>query len=131
METVEDILKDKTVLLVDDDTRNIFALVSYLESIDIRVVTAENGIEALNILSAENEIRIVLLDMMMPEMDGYETLEEMSNKGLLGKIPVIAVTAKAMIGDREKCLEAGATDYVSKPVNLAELTEKMSRLIQN
>ena len=121
----EDILQGRNVLLVDDDPRNIFALYSYLAGIGMEIYTAENGIQALNFLEKHPETDIVLMDMMMPEMDGYEAIAIIRKNDKLYNLPVIAVTAKAMKGDREKCLETGASEYVSKPINLKELLEKM------
>src|SRR5688572_21980692 len=103
-----DKLKNKLVLIVDDEERNIFALGAYLESIDMKVVTAPHGKRALEILRVEDKISCVLLDMMMPVMDGFETLAVLKEDPSLKHIPVIAVTARAMKGDREKCIEAGA-----------------------
>jgi len=122
-------MTNKTVLLVDDEQRNVFALSSYLQAQDMNVIVAENGEQALQMIK-EHDPAIVLLDMMMPVMDGYETLAAMKQNGDLQRIPVIAVTAKAMKGDREKCLDAGAWDYVSKPVELKSLLEKMNDLVK-
>ncbi len=118
-------LRNKTILLVDDDERNIFALGSYLEAMDMNVIKALDGKAALDIIHSGPVPEIVLLDMMMPVMDGYETLAEMKKDGTLLKIPVIAVTAKAMKGDKEKCLEAGMSDYIAKPVNIEQLLSLM------
>jgi CheY-like chemotaxis protein len=123
------VLSNRRILIVDDDVRNTFALVSYLETLDMAIYTAENGFEALEILQRTEHIELVLMDIMMPVMDGFETMRKMKEHPMTADIPVIAVTAKAMKGDREKCLEAGAADYISKPVNLAALLEKMERLI--
>ena len=124
----EDLLHGKNVLIVDDDVRNIFALSSYLEGMGMQVLTAENGSKAIDFLKHHPEIDIVLMDMMMPEMDGYEAIAAIQSDSSIGEVPIIAVTAKAMKGDREKCLEAGASEYVSKPVNLKELIDKMLQL---
>jgi len=129
METSDDILKGKSILIVDDDVRNRFALVSYLDGMDMTIYTAESGIDAIGLLDAHKDIDIILMDMMMPEMDGYETIGRIKSNSSMAHIPIIAVTAKAMKGDREKCLEAGASEYVSKPVNLKELFTKISGLI--
>ena len=123
------ILEGKNILIVDDDNRNTFALSSYLEELGIIIHTAASGFEALDKLADSNAIELVLMDMMMPEMDGYETIGRIRSNPLTNKLPVISVTAKAMIGDREKCLEAGASEYVSKPVNMNELLEKMAALL--
>jgi CheY-like chemotaxis protein len=122
-------IKDASVLIVDDVEANIFALSSYLETLDVSVLVAKNGEEAIELLEAGTKPAIILLDMMMPVMDGYETLKVLQEKGFLKRIPVIAVTARAMKGDREKCMEAGAWDYISKPINLKLLNEKISQLI--
>lgn len=125
-----DKLKYKLVLLVDDDMRNTFALRSYLNSMDMEVQVVENGEDALALLKKDPKPDIILVDMMMPVMDGYELLQQLRNNEILSKIPVIAVTAKAMKGDREKCLDAGAWDYLSKPIDISLLKEKLNQLIQ-
>ena len=122
-------LKNKLVLIVDDDNRNTFALGSYLESLDIKIAIAENGEEAISVLHNSTKPDIILLDMMMPVMDGYETLAILRQDVSLKQIPVIAVTARAMKGDREKCLEAGAWDYISKPIDTNELVNKITKWI--
>jgi CheY-like chemotaxis protein len=114
-------LVGRTVLLVDDDARNIFALSSVLERRGMRVVTATTGREAIALLETTANVAIVLMDIMMPEMDGYETMRAMRERPALQRLPIIALTAKAMKGDREKCLEAGASDYLAKPVNTEQL----------
>jgi CheY-like chemotaxis protein len=114
-------LVNKTVLLVDDDSRNIFALSSVLERRGMLVLTATTGREAVNLLSQNSEVAIVLMDIMMPEMDGYQTMQAIREKAEWRKLPIVALTAKAMKGDREKCLEAGASDYLAKPVNTEQL----------
>jgi CheY-like chemotaxis protein len=116
----EDLLH-RTVLLVDDDARNIFALSSVLERRGMRVLTATTGNEALAIVNATPDLAIVLMDIMMPEMDGYRTMQLIRENPALRRLPIIALTAKAMKGDREKCLEAGASDYLAKPVNTEQL----------
>ncbi len=123
-------LKERTVLVVDDEDRNVFALGSYLESQNMIVISARNGEDALNLMRGSHSIDIVLLDMMMPVMDGYEVAAILKNDEVLNKIPVIAVTARAMKGDKEKCLEAGAWDYVSKPVDLKLLIAKLNQWIR-
>lgn len=122
-------LENKRVLLVDDEARNIYALKSYLETRQMKIEVAANGKEAIDFLLAGNETDIILLDMMMPVMDGFETLDILRKDETLKHIPVIALTAKAMKGDREKCLEAGAWDYISKPVNLKVLLDVMNRWV--
>jgi CheY-like chemotaxis protein/signal transduction histidine kinase len=116
----EDLVK-RTVLLVDDDTRNIFALSSVLERRGMEVLTATTGSEALALLDSRSDVAIVLMDIMMPGMDGYETIQAIRAKAVFRRLPILALTAKAMKGDREKCLEAGASDYLAKPVNVEQL----------
>jgi CheY-like chemotaxis protein len=117
----DDDLVGRTVLLVDDDPRNVFALSSVLERRGMRVLTANNGSEAINCIESDSEVAIVLMDIMMPEMDGYQTIQRIRESGPFRRLPIIALTAKAMKGDREKCLEAGASDYLAKPVNTEQL----------
>jgi CheY-like chemotaxis protein/signal transduction histidine kinase/HAMP domain-containing protein len=118
----ENILKGKTVLLVDDDMRNVFALSSVLESYDMKVVVGKNGREGIEKLHQHaNEIDLVLMDIMMPEMDGYEAMRLIRKDKKYAKLPIIALTAKAMKGDREKCIAAGANEYLSKPVEKEKL----------
>jgi CheY-like chemotaxis protein/signal transduction histidine kinase/HAMP domain-containing protein len=114
-------LVGRTVLLVDDDARNIFALSSVLERRGMRVLTATNGSEAIALADATPDLAIVLMDIMMPEMDGYRTIHAIRQKPDFRRLPIIALTAKAMKGDREKCMEAGASDYLAKPVNTEQL----------
>ncbi len=114
-------LVGRTVLLVDDDARNIFALSSVLERRGMRVLTATTGSEAIELIDSTPDLAIVLMDIMMPEMDGYQTIEAIRAKPALRRLPIVALTAKAMKGDREKCLEAGASDYLAKPVNTEQL----------
>jgi CheY-like chemotaxis protein/signal transduction histidine kinase len=114
-------LVGKTVLLVDDDARNIFALSSALERRGMRVLTATTGMEAIDLVHSTPELAIVLMDIMMPEMDGYQTISRIREEPDYRRLPIIALTAKAMKGDREKCLEAGASDYLAKPVNTEQL----------
>ncbi|HUH17596.1 response regulator [Albibacterium sp.] len=117
-----EILEGKTVLIADDDIRNIYSLTKALESNNMRVLSANDGKEALEILEAhQDEIDIVLMDMMMPELDGYETTTRIRKNPKMANLPILAVTAKAMIGDREKCIRAGASDYISKPVDIDQL----------
>jgi hypothetical protein len=114
-------LVDRTVLLVDDDARNIFALSSVLERRGMHVLAATTGNEAISLISATPDLAIVLMDIMMPQMDGYRTIEVIRENPSFRRLPIIALTAKAMKGDREKCLEAGASDYLAKPVNTEQL----------
>jgi CheY-like chemotaxis protein len=114
-------LVGQKVLLVDDDARNIFALSSVLERRGMEVLTATTGSEAIDLLEATPSVAIVLMDIMMPEMDGYQTMEVIRRNSDFRRLPIIALTAKAMKGDREKCLEAGASDYLAKPVNTEQL----------
>jgi len=111
----------KPVLIVDDDVRNIFALSSVLERRGMKVVSASTGHEAIATLKSTPEVSIVLMDIMMPGMDGYETMQFIRQNPKYRRLPIIALTAKAMKGDREKCLEAGASDYLAKPVNTEQL----------
>ena len=120
-----DVLTNKNVLVVDDDVRNLFALTTAFERYNINTITAESGMEAMNILSANNEIDMVLMDIMMPEMDGYETTQKIRREHQNSALPIIAVTAKAMKGDREKCIEAGASDYITKPLKIDQLMSLM------
>ena len=117
----DDDLVGKTALLVDDDARNIFALSSVLERRGMKVLTATTGHEAIALVETTPRIAIVLMDIMMPQMDGYQTIGVIRQNPSLGRLPIIALTAKAMKGDREKCLEAGASDYLAKPVNTEQL----------
>jgi len=114
-------LVGKTALLVDDDARNIFALSSVLERRGMKVLTATTGNEAISLVESNPAIAIVLMDIMMPQMDGYQTIGAIRRNPSFGRLPIIALTAKAMKGDREKCLEAGASDYLAKPVNTEQL----------
>jgi CheY-like chemotaxis protein len=114
-------LMNRTVLLVDDDARNIFALSSILERHGMRVLTATTGSEAVSIVGSDPDVAIVLMDIMMPGMDGYETMQVIRANPAYRRLPIIALTAKAMKGDREKCLDAGASDYLAKPVNTNQL----------
>jgi hypothetical protein len=118
---VDQTLTGRRVLIVDDDIRNIFALTSVFDRWGIQSVYAENGKDGIAMLKNNPEIEAVLMDVMMPEMDGYETMREIRKIAKFEKLPIIAVTAKAMKGDREKCIEAGASDYVAKPVDTDQL----------
>jgi CheY-like chemotaxis protein len=117
----DDDLVGKKVLIVDDDVRNIFALSSVLERRGMIVLTADTGRQAIATLEVTPDVAIVLMDIMMPEMDGYETMQVIRQNTRFRRLPIVALTAKAMKGDREKCLEAGASDYLAKPVNTEQL----------
>jgi signal transduction histidine kinase/DNA-binding response OmpR family regulator/CHASE3 domain sensor protein len=117
-----EVLNNKTVLIADDDVRNIFSLTKALEQHKMKVLAATDGKEALQILKENPSVDIVLMDMMMPEMDGYESTRQIRKIGAYKHLPILAVTAKAMMGDREKCIAAGASDYISKPVDIDQLT---------
>lgn len=119
----------KKVLIIDDDNRNIFALTAVLKSKGYQCLSAIGGEEGLQLLEQEKDIAIVLMDMMMPGMDGYEAIAKMNEDPALKQIPVIAVTAQAMVGDRERCLDAGAVGYVSKPINIDNLTDLLTKYI--
>ena len=118
---LQDVLKGKTVLVADDDVRNIFSLTKMLEQHQMKVLAATDGKEALKLLEENPSIDVVLMDMMMPELDGYETTTAIRQDFKHRNLPVLAVTAKAMMGDREKCIAAGASDYISKPVDMDQL----------
>jgi HAMP domain-containing protein/signal transduction histidine kinase/CheY-like chemotaxis protein len=121
----EDILTGKNILVVDDDVRNLFALTTVFERLNINAITAESGKEAIQILSENPKIDMVLMDIMMPEMDGYETTQKIRREHKNSTLPIIAVTAKAMKGDRQKCIEAGASDYITKPLKIDQLLSLM------
>jgi HAMP domain-containing protein/CheY-like chemotaxis protein/signal transduction histidine kinase len=117
----DEVLRARKVLVVDDDARNIFALTSLLENHGMEVSSATNGRQAIEILQSATDVSAVLMDIMMPEMDGYATMREIRRESRFQTLPILALTAKAMKGDREKCLEAGASDYIAKPVNTDQL----------
>src|SRR5438270_8559895 len=117
----DDALAGRKVLVVDDDVRNIFALSSVLERRGMTVLSAGTGREAIQTIENTPDLAIVLMDIMMPEMDGYETMQVIRQNPSLRRLPIIALTAKAMKGDREKCLEAGASEYLATPVNTEQL----------
>jgi HAMP domain-containing protein/signal transduction histidine kinase/CheY-like chemotaxis protein len=119
--SIEPSLKGKKVLIVDDDIRNIFALTAMLERQQMLVTSVDSGLEAIEALRSDGDIDVALVDVMMPEMDGYETMARMRKLPSFSERPIIALTAKAMKGDREKCIEAGASDYIAKPVNRTNL----------
>ncbi len=117
------------VLIIDDDNRNIFALTAVLKAKGYRCVSAAGAEEGINLLMEDREISVVLMDMMMPGMDGYQAIEKINSSPELKDTPVIAVTAQAMLGDRERCLNAGAVGYVSKPINVDDLTKLLTKYI--
>ncbi|HKW02940.1 MAG TPA: response regulator, partial [Vicinamibacterales bacterium] len=121
----DDVLHDRRVLIVDDDARNIFALTTVLENHGMEVISATNGRQAVDLLHRADGMNIVLMDIMMPEQDGYETMREIRRSPHFRTLPILALTAKAMKGDREKCLDAGASDYIAKPVNTEQLLSLM------
>jgi HAMP domain-containing protein/signal transduction histidine kinase/CheY-like chemotaxis protein len=120
-----EVLRGRNALVVDDDARNIFALTTLLESHDMNVISATNGRQAIELIESNEDIDIVLMDIMMPEMDGFQTMREIRNDAKFRTLPILALTAKAMKGDREKCLDAGASDYIAKPVNTEQLLSLM------
>jgi len=121
LHTSNEVLRGRKVLVVDDDARNIFALTTLLENHEMEVVSATNGRQAIEMIKDRNDISVVLMDIMMPDMDGYQTMHEIRKDSRFEMLPILALTAKAMQGDRDKCLAAGASDYVAKPVNTHEL----------
>ena len=118
-------LQKKKILVVDDDMRNVFALTAALEHEQMEIITASDGKEALQTIENDGKIDLVLMDIMMPEMDGYEAMRIIRNQMKLTKLPIIALTAKAMTGDKEKCINAGASDYITKPVDIQKLVSLM------
>jgi CheY-like chemotaxis protein len=121
----DDSLIGKQILVVDDDVRNIFALTSLLELHGMAVTSCETGREAIELVESDSDLDMVLMDIMMPEMDGYETIRRIRSTPAHRLLPILALTAKAMKGDRERCLQAGASDYIAKPVNTEELLALM------
>lgn len=119
------IFKDKQILIVDDDMRNAFALSKMLEEKGMKVLKAEDGKKALKVLEQEPDIDLVLMDIMMPVMDGYETMKRIRAQEKFQRLPIIALTAKAMEKDRERCIATGANDYLPKPVNVHRLLSMM------
>jgi len=120
-----EILRGRKVLVADDDARNIFALASLLENHEMEVITATSGRMAIELVAQTPDLSIVLMDIMMPDMDGYETIRHIREDPRFRTLPILALTAKAMKGDREKCLDAGASDYISKPVDTDHLLSLM------
>jgi CheY-like chemotaxis protein len=123
-------LEGRKVLVVDDDIRNVFAMTSALELHAMKVMHAESGKEAIETLKREGNIDLVLMDVMMPGLDGLDTMRIVRQLDGYRELPIIAVTAKAMLGDREKCIEAGASDYIAKPVNVDVLLATLWRALQ-
>ena len=122
-------VKPKKILIIDDDSRNIFALSAVLRAKKYTCLSASSAKEGFEIIANDNNIAVVLMDMMMPDMDGYEAMSTMKSDPKLKYIPVIAVTAQAMVGDKERCLNAGASGYISKPVNVDELVAQLNHYI--
>lgn len=118
-----------SVLVIDDEPKNIFALVAVLKSRKITCITASSGDEGLSLLREKHNIGVILMDIMMPEMDGYETIAKIRSMPGLKELPIIAVTAQAMVGDREKCLAAGANGYISKPIDIESLISAIHKYI--
>ena len=125
LHSTEDLFRDKRVMVVDDDVRNVFALTSLLEANGMDVLYAENGREAIECLERNQDVDLVLMDVMMPELDGYETTRAIRMLPQFERLPIIALTAKAMKGDREKSIAAGASDYITKPVDNDQLLSLM------
>ena len=121
MGALREVLSGKKILVADDDVRNIFSLSRALEAQNMEVFSAVDGKEAIKKLEEHPEIDLILMDIMMPEMDGYEAMKKIRSRSGFKNLPIIAVTAKAMPGDREKCIQAGASDYISKPVDIDQL----------
>ncbi len=122
-------VKTKKILIIDDDTRNIFALTAVLKAKKYTCLSAISAKSGLEMLANDKDIAVVLMDMMMPDMDGYQAMAKMKEDDKLKAIPVIAVTAQAMVGDKERCIEAGAKGYVSKPVNVDELVLQLNNYL--
>ena len=125
LRTADSVFHGKRILIVDDDIRNVFALTSALEMRGMKVVYAENGREGVTKLRETSDVDLVLLDVMMPEMDGYETARAIRGMSRFDALPIISLTAKAMKGDRDKCIAAGASDYITKPVDVDQLLSLM------
>jgi len=121
----DDLFRGKKVIVADDDVRNVFALASVLERRGMEVLFAENGAEAIAALQAAPDVDLVLMDIMMPELDGYEAIRRIRSDPRFEKLPIISLTAKAMKGDRDKSIAAGASDYITKPVDTDQLLSLM------
>ncbi|MFI5451562.1 two-component system response regulator [Pedobacter sp. UC225_61] len=122
-------VKTKKVLIIDDDSRNIFALKAVLKAKKFTCLSASSAQQGFDILASDKDIAVVLMDMMMPDMDGYQAMAEMKKDPEMKSVPVIAVTAQAMVGDKERCINAGAVGYISKPVNVDELVLQLKNYI--
>ena len=119
----------KEILIIDDDSKNIFALSAVLKAKKYDCVSALSADSGFDLIAENKNIGVVLMDMMMPEMDGYEAIKKMKSDAAMNSIPVVAITAQAMTGDREKCLEAGANGYISKPVDVTQLVKLLNKLM--
>lgn len=122
-------VKTKKILIIDDDSRNIFALKAVLKAKKFTCLSASSAQQGFDILASDKDIAVVLMDMMMPDMDGYQAMAEMKKDPEMKTVPVIAVTAQAMVGDKERCINAGAVGYISKPVNVDELVLQLKNYI--
>lgn len=122
-----DILNGKNVLLADDDQFNVYAITAALEEYGLNIIVATNGAEAVEAVTNNRHIDMVLMDIMMPEMNGYEAMTAIRNTGEFNDLPIIALTAKAMRSDIDKCFESGATDYMSKPIDIDGLVAIMAK----
>jgi two-component system, cell cycle response regulator DivK len=120
--------EQKQILIIDDDSRNIFALSAVLRARGYKCISATAAKDGINILKQNKDINVVLMDMMMPEMDGYEAIEAIRNDESINGLTIVAVTAQAMVGDKEKCLNAGADEYVSKPIDVDLLIKILEKL---
>lgn len=120
-------VKTKKILIIDDDSRNIFALTAVLKAKKYACLSANSAKKGFSLIENDEDIAVVLMDMMMPDMDGYQAMSKMKELPKLKDIPVIAVTAQAMVGDKERCLEAGAVGYISKPINIDELVNQINK----
>jgi CheY-like chemotaxis protein len=127
----EEVFDDKKILIVDDDVRNVFALTSVLEAHGMEVLYAENGKDGIELLRRNPEVDLVLMDIMMPEMDGYQTIRAIREDEAFKQLPIISLTAKAMKGDREKSIASGASDYITKPVDTDQLLSLMRVWLYN
>jgi len=122
-------VKTKKILIIDDDSRNIFALKAVLKAKKFTCLSASSAQQGFDILASDKDVAVVLMDMMMPDMDGYQAMAEMKKDPEMKSVPVIAVTAQAMVGDKERCINAGAVGYISKPVNVDELVLQLKNYI--